>query len=332
MSEDSNPQAYAAMMSNLYWWGVPTLFRCPHLTDPAQCDIALVGVPHSTGNGTTERDQHLGPRAVRDVSAVNRRAHTGFNIVPWDEARIVDLGDVPLPHANNNEKCIEHITEFYKTIDAAGALPVSVGGDHSVTGGILQAIAGPGAKTTGGKPAVLLHFDAHTDAFEHIDHFLGARKSAAHWASYLVRQGHVDATKSVQLGIRGNPRTLDWLEPSHALGYEVITKEKYDELGVEAVIDIVHERVGDEPVYITFDLDCLDPTVAPGVANLEPAFEGFRVPDVMRVIQSMRGKNIIGGDVVCLMPTKDSPNKITSLTAAAIMFEMVSLLADRHRG
>ena len=119
------------MLESLYWWDIPTLFRAPLERDPANADIALVGVPHSTGNGTTERDQHLGPRALRQVSAMAKRVHVEFNIDPWASHRIHDLGDVPLPEANNNEACIERITDFYRDIDSAGARPVSVGGDHS---------------------------------------------------------------------------------------------------------------------------------------------------------------------------------------------------------
>ncbi len=135
----------------------------------------------------------------------------------------------------------------------------------------------------------------------------------------------------MQLGIRGNPRTLDWLEPSYELGYEVITKERFDEYGVERCVEIIRSRIGDAPLYITFDLDCLDPTVAPAVANIEPAFEGFFMKDVMRLLHAVRGCNIIGGDVVCLMPTKDSPNKITAMVTAAVMFEIISLIADGLR-
>ena len=104
------------MMETLYWWGIPTLFRCKNDPDPKNCDIALVGVPHSTGNGTTERDQHLGPRAVRHISAGLKRVHLEFGIDPWKQNKIHDLGDVPLPEANNNEKCIEQITQFFSLI------------------------------------------------------------------------------------------------------------------------------------------------------------------------------------------------------------------------
>ena len=183
---DKKTRDNSAMMNGLYWWGVPTLFRCPHNPDTEGCDIALVGVPHSTGNGTTQRDQHLGPRAVRNISAQGRRGHLKFGISPWEMCEIRDFGDVPLPEANNNEMCIERITEFYEVIAESGVRPISIGGDHSITGGILQAIAGPKSKLTNGEKAVLVHFDAHTDAFHQLDHFLGAVKSAAHWASYLV--------------------------------------------------------------------------------------------------------------------------------------------------
>ncbi len=316
------------MMSSLYWWGIPSLFRCPIEKDPAECDIALVGVPHSTGNGTTERDQHLGPRAVRDISALARRVHVPFQLDPWKACRIADLGDVPFPEANDNEKCIERITDFYKKIDAAGVRPVSIGGDHSITGGILQALGGKNSRLSGGRQVALLHFDAHTDAFEQVPHFLGAYKSAAHWAAYLVRDCYVDASRSVQIGIRGYPRTLDWTKTSSDLGYDIIDIDRYHELGPEAVVDIVRQRVGDMPLYITLDLDCFDATVAPGVSNLEVSVEGLWQRDVLHVLRGMRGLDIIGGDVVCLMPTKDHPNKMTSHLSAAMMFEMICLIAD----
>ena len=318
------------LMETLYWWGVPTLMRCPADADPANCDIALVGVPHSSGNGTTERDQHLGPRAVRHVSAHNRRYHSQFDLMPWDVARINDLGDVPLPEANNNEKSVERISAFFRNIGEAGARPVSIGGDHGITGAIVQAIAGEGAALTSGKKAALLHFDAHTDAFEGLDHWLGAEKSAAHWAAYLVRQGNVDPAKSVQIGMRGAARTRDWLQPSYDLGYEVITMAQYRELGAEKCTEIINERIGDAPLYVTFDLDCLDPTVAPGVSNIEAGVTGWTVDEAMQLLRAVRGKDIIGGDVVCLMPTKDSPNNITAMVAASVMFELISLIADRH--
>ncbi len=319
-----------SIVEGTYWWGIPTLCGAEHDPEPKNCDIALVGVPHSTGNGTTERDQHLGPRAVRHVSGwLGGRVHMDFGIDPWQAVRVRDVGDVLFPQANNNEHCIEQIMAHYASIDKAGARPVSIGGDHSITGGILKSIAGEGARLTGGEKAGLLHIDAHTDTYDMLDHFLGARRSAAHWGSYLVKEGHVDPTRSVQIGLRGHTRSLDWLQTSYDLGYEVITMERYRAEGAAACCDIIRQRLGDGPVYITFDLDSLDPTVAPAVSNLEPGVNGFTVDEVNQLLRAVRGKKVIGGDVVCLMPTKDQPNNITAMVASSVLFEIISLIADQ---
>jgi len=314
-----------------YWWGIPTFFRCPWNEDPAAADIALVGVPHSTGNGSTERDQHLGPRAVRHQSGYYRRAHAIHNISPWDVARVHDLGDVPLPEAMNNEACLRDIEAFYQRLDAAGTRPVSVGGDHSITGGILKAIAGQGRKISGGRPCALVHFDAHTDSYENMPHWLGAVRSAAHWAAYTVREDSVDAARSLQIGIRGHPSKVIHTEKvgtaSRGLGYQVVTMAEFETMGIEKTVEKIRARVGDAPVYVTFDLDCLDPSVAPGVANLEPGFGGMSIREATRVLQGLAGLDVIGGDVVCLMPTKDNPNQITAQVAMVVMFEIISLIS-----
>ncbi|HVJ40442.1 MAG TPA: arginase family protein [Dongiaceae bacterium] len=325
-------QAAAKSSQSWYWWGIPTLFRCPWNEDPAACDIALVGVPHSTGNGSTERDQHLGPRAVRHVSGYYRRAHGIHNIAPFEMARVHDLGDVPLPEAMNNEACIRDIEAYYRRLDEAGTYPVSIGGDHSITGPILKAIAGPDRRLSGGKPVALIHFDAHTDSYENMPHWLGAKRSAAHWAAYTVREDSVDSSRSVQIGIRGHPNTVMHGKvgsASTALGYRVIKMSEFEQLGVEKTIALIRERVGDSPAYVTFDLDCLDPTVAPGVSNLEPGFDGMTMREATGILQGLFGLNIIGGDVVCLMPTKDSPNQITAQVAMVVMFEIISLIAPK---
>ena len=278
------------MMETMYWWGIPTFFRCKNDENINNCDIGLVGVPHSTGNGTTERDQHLGPRAVRNISAGLRRVHVSFNFDPWNSVKINDLGDVMLPEANDNEKCIKRIIEYYEKISKSGKKVVSMGGDHSITGGIVKGLANKKSKLTKGKKINLIQFDAHTDTYENLGHFMGAKKSAAHWASYLVREGYVDAKHSSQIGIRGNPRTLNWLKPSYNLGYQVITMEDFRKIGINKCIKKIIKNLDDKPVYITFDLDCLDPSVAPAVANIEPASRGFNIEEVITLLQSLKGK------------------------------------------
>jgi len=319
-----------------YWWGVPTFFRCPWNEDPAAADIAAVGVPHSSGNGSTERDQHLGPRAVRNVSGYYRRAHGVHGFAPWDLCRINDLGDVPLPEAMNNEACVRDIEAFFSRLDAAGVNPVSIGGDHGITGPIIKGIAGPGRRLSGGKACSLIHFDAHTDSYENMPHWLGARRSSAHWAAYTVREHAVEPSRSLQLGMRGHPASIihgDGVgDFSRSLGYRVVPMTEIEEIGVKGVVELIRNRVGDNPAYLTFDLDCLDPSVAPGVSNLEPGFGGLTIREATRILQGLMGLNIIGADIVCLMPTKDNPNSITAQVAMVLMFELICLIAAKRTG
>lgn len=156
-------EARRAQMRHWYWWGVATFFKCPWNEAPEACDIGLVGVPHSTGNGSTERDQHLGPRSIRHVSGRLRRAHQAFRLTPWEELTIHDLGDVPLPEANNNEVSVAHIQDYYEILDEVGTRPVSFGGDHAITGPILKALGGSEARIAEGRKLSLVHFDAHRD-------------------------------------------------------------------------------------------------------------------------------------------------------------------------
>jgi guanidinopropionase len=309
------------------WWGIATMFRCPHDTDPNNSDIALVGVPHSSGNALTYRDQHLGPRAIRDVSAGYRRIHKQFQMSPWEACRINDLGDVPLPHAMVGEKTLKDIEAYYKELDAAGARPVSVGGDHSITLPILRAIAGPGSNISKG-PIAVVHFDAHTDGYDTGGHYFGNTEWAGSWSRIMNEEGLVIPEKVFQIGIRGNPEYLDEDDPSLKAGYRVIEMEEFDQIGVEAVVKEIRGKIGDTPVYITFDLDSLDPSVAPGTTLPEPGSTGLIMREAKGILQGMRGMNVIGGDLVCLMPTKDSPNKITSWNGMAILFEQICLIAD----
>ena len=118
-----------------------------------------------------------------------------------------------------------------------------------------------------------------------------------------MTEGHVDASKSVQIEIQGNAFTLDWRASSHRLGYRVIGIDEFHELGIRETIAQIRQRVGDAPLYITIDLDVLDPSVAPAVSNMEPGYTGFMMSEATGVLQGLRGLDVIGADIVCLMPT-----------------------------
>ena len=317
MNEESNE-----LPEGSNWWGIATLFRCELENDPAAVDIGLVGVPHSSGNGTSTRDQHYGPRMVRHVSTEYRRSHDEFNISPWEMCRIRDMGDPPMPNAMVNDLAIDDIQKFYKNLDNGNVRPVSIGGDHSITLPILRAIAGSDSKV-GGEGIAVVHFDAHTDTYNTEPHYMGNKEWAGSWACTMKDEGLVDPDYVFQIGIRGHG--YDQADTNQ--GYRVIQYKEFMKLGVDAVVEEIRARIGDRPVYITFDLDVLDATVAPGVANVE-AGEGMRMGEAMGVLQGMRGMNVIGGDVVCLVPPKDNPNNITSINAGVIMFEQICLIAD----
>ena len=312
----------------LHWWGPPTLYRCALEPDPANVDVALVGVPHSSGNGTTWRDQHLGPRSIRDVSMAYQRLHLGWRFDPWNACRIRDMGDVPILNTLVNDVAVREIERYFGPIDAAGVRPVSFGGDHSISLAILRAIAGPDSHL--GRPAAVVHFDAHYDTYDDFPNWYGAYDSAGHWASKSVHEHHVDATRSVQIGIRGHDVWMDPGKTSRELGYRIVTKDEFDDdLGIDGTIALIRERVGDLPVYVSFDLDALDTTIAPAVSNPEPGEEGLTMKEAIRVIQGMRGMDVIGADVVELMPSVDSPNSMTAQNATRIGFELICLIADR---
>jgi guanidinopropionase len=308
-------------MRSTYWWGIPTFLAAEHDPDPAACDIALVGVPHSSGNGSTERDQHLGPRAVRHVSAGYRRRHRRFGIVPHELCRMRDVGDVVMPEFMVSDRAVASIQERFHELAVAGARPLAVGGDHSITLPILRALAAE-------RPVALVHLDAHLDSYDRMDSWFGVSDSAAHWASKAVHENLVDPSHSIQLGMRGHMSPWTQANVSDELGYRVLEKALCDELGTDGVVDAILERVGESPIYVSFDLDCLDPSVAPAVSNLEPGEDGFTMSEASRIVQGLRGRHIVGGDVVCLIPTKDNPNRITAMNAGTILFELASLTAE----
>lgn len=328
IDQDYDIATARADMARWNWWGVPTFFRCPWNEDFGSCDIGLVGVPHSAGNGSTDRNQHLGPRQIRNLSGRHRRYNQALLLNPWEECRIHDLGDVPLTHGNDNEKSIDHIETFFLAIAQSGCRPVAYGGDHSITGPILKALAGESSKLDEGQKISLVHFDAHRDDLEHMPHWLGAERSAAHWAAYTVREGAVDPSTSIQIGIRGNPSKPMKSFNESPMGYEIVSADDVFELGLSKVSEMMKARIGDNPVYVTFDLDSLDPSDAPGVSNVEAGYRGLRAWEAIKLLHALRGRNIIGADVVCAMPTRDNPNDITGLTGSVIMFELLSLIAD----
>jgi guanidinopropionase len=299
------------------WYGISTFFRCPYREDPADTDIAIVGVPSTAGN-TIERGQYLGPRAIRNASGGHRRAHRELGVDTFGVCRIGDLGDVPVQNMGNPLEAVRDFQRTFEGIDAAGATPLAFGGDHGVTLPILRAVAGPSSRL--GEPVAVVLFDSHTDAFDPID----GHEHGGSWAKTGVAEGLIDADRSLMIGLNGGLALLD-MEDWARDRYRTIDVDEFDRLGVDGVSREIRERVGDAPVYVTVDLDAIELSEAPAVSN--PELGGIRAQDLQRVIRGMRGLNVVGSDIVEFCGRKQGDD-LTAFTAAILGHELLTIMAE----
>jgi len=293
---------------------IPTFMRTPHLRDPAQTDIALVGVPY---DGATEArpGARYGPREIRNMSTMMRAVHHVTRINPYCLCRVADLGDVPLGQALDIAASHTDITAFFRTLSQAGATPLAAGGDHSITLPILRALAKD-------EPVGLFHFDAHTDTW---NEELGSRFSHGTPFRRAVEEGLLDPKRTVQIGIRGAANSEEAWNYSVDSGMRVIFMEEFTSLGVDGVIAEARRVIGSGPTYLTFDVDGLDPAFAPGTGT--PEVGGVTPVAAQALVRGLRGANLIGADVVEVSPPYD-PSGGTALIGATFMYEILCLLAE----
>lgn len=295
--------------------GIPTFMRAPYAAEIKDIDIAMAGVPYDGGVTNRPGARH-GPREIRNQSSFMRGIHHVSRINPFETCRVADVGDVPFLEAHHPDKAMAEIEAFYRDIHAAGALPLSAGGDHSVTHPIFRAIAAPDA------PIGMVHVDAHTDTW---DSWQGNKFNHGAPFRRAVEDGVLDPKRAVQIGIRGPQNVFDGWDFSINSGMRVIFMEEFTELGVDAVIEEARRVVGAGPVYISFDVDGLDPVYAPGTGT--PEVGGITTVEAQKLLRGLRGLNLIGGDVVEVAPPFD-PSGNTALVGATIMFEILCLLAE----
>jgi guanidinopropionase len=293
---------------------IATFMRTPLQRDPTGLDIALCGVPFDLGVTNRPGARH-GPREIRNMSSLCRSIHHVTKVNPFKLCKIADVGDVPFTHLFQIENAIEDIEAFYRRIHAAGAAPLSAGGDHSITYPIFKAIAAD-------RPVGMVHIDAHTDTW---DEFLGTKFSHGAPFRRAVEDGLLDPRRTVQIGIRGAQNTDQGWAFSLETGMRVIFMEEFTELGVEKVIAEARRVVGDGPTYISFDVDGLDPVYAPGTGT--PEIGGMTTIEAQLLMRGLRGLDIIGGDVVEVSPPFD-PSGNTALVGASIMYEILCVLAE----
>lgn len=297
--------------------GMPTFMRAPQVGDAAEVDIAMIGVPFDAAVTNRPGARH-GPREIRNMSSLMRSIHPVSRINPYKLCRVGDLGDVPLPRVYDLSATVQDIADFYRKVQAAGAIPLSAGGDHSITCPILQAIGE-------GCPIGLVQIDAHTDTW---NEFLGSKFTHGAPFRRAVEAGVLDPKRTIQVGIRGAQNTEEGWTFSRDSGMRVVFMEEFTGMGVKEMIAEIRRVVGDGPTYISFDMDGLDPAFAPGTGT--PEVGGLTTVEAQALLRGLQGLNLVGGDVVEVSPPFD-PTGNTALVGATMMYEILCVLADAVR-
>lgn len=311
--QSANPQPVDAAVVPRFS-GFPTFMRLPAAASLQGLDIALIGVPFDGGTTNRAGARH-GPREVRNQSSFIRRVHHVSGIAPYDLARIADVGDVRINPIDLMDS-LKRIEAFFADVAKAGVLPLSVGGDHLMTLPILRGIAA-------GRPVGMVHFDAHSDTN---DTYFG-NNPYTHGTPFrrAVEEGLLDPKRVIQIGIRGStydPKDLDFAREA---GFRIVMMEEFMERTPQDVMAEARQVVGEAPVYISFDVDALDPSQAPGTGT--PEIGGITTREAQQMLRLLRGLNIVGGDVVEVSPPFD-PSGMTALVGATMMWEILCIMAD----
>ena len=297
--------------------GVATFMRRPLVEtadDWAGVDVGIVGVPFDGGVTNRPGARH-GPRHLRDQSTLMGVTNYQTGVRPYDLATVADLGDVYIEGVYQLDQAIAEIEAFYATVAAANVVPLTAGGDHSITLPIMRALS-----KARGEPLGLIHFDAHCDTgpelFGHKHHHGGPFRVA-------VEEGLLDPKRTIQIGIRGPTEPL-WAF-SYESGMTVIHIEEFYALGIPEVVRQAKKIAGTGPTYLSFDVDGLDPVYAPGTGT--PEVGGFTTFEAQQVLRHLDGVDIVAGDVVEVCPPFD-PSGTTGLNGAQMMWEILCLLTQ----
>ena len=291
--------------------GITSFMRRKYTKDMAGVDVAVMGVPFDTAT-TNRSGTRFGPRAIRNASTIMAWERPyGMEFDPFDKLAVVDAGDAHFDFGRP-EKVPEAIEAAAYEIISQGPALLTLGGDHFIAYPLIKAHV----KKHGG-PISILHFDAHSDTWadenDRIDH-----GTMFYWA---VKQGLVDPGTSVQIGLRtSNPDTM---------GFNIIDAPAVHAQSIDATVAATRRHLAKTPVYVTFDIDCLDPSYAPGTGT--PVCGGLTSHQAISILRGLQGINIIGMDVVEVAPTYDV-GEITSLAASHLAMEMLYLYANRPTG
>jgi len=295
--------------------GIATFAHLPQLSEVSDVDVAIVGVPFDTGV-SYRPGARFGPNHVRESSRLLRPYNPAANVSPFATQQVVDAGDIAA-NPFDIEEAISSIQKSYDQLSERAKKIVTIGGDHTITLPILRSL-----KAKHG-PISVVHFDAHLDTW---DSYFGADYTHGTTFRRASEEGLLDPEGCMHIGIRGPLYAAKDLTDDKALGFQIFSSVEFQDLGVNAAIEKMKARVGKRPVYISIDIDVLDPAHAPGTGT--PEAGGLTSRELLSVLRATAGMNVIGADIVEVAPAYDHA-QITGIAASHVMYELISAFAAK---
>ncbi|MEX1079995.1 MAG: agmatinase [Homoserinimonas sp.] len=295
--------------------GIATFARLPRLEDVERADVAIVGVPFDSGV-SYRPGARFGPAHVREASRLLRPYNPAQEISPFAVQQVADAGDIAA-NPFNIDDAVREIEAGALELATRAEKIVAIGGDHTIALPLLRAIAQKHG------PAAVLHFDAHLDTW---DTYFGAPTTHGTPFRRASEEGLIDLTASIHVGIRGPLYGVGDLADDQRLGFTIVTTEDVEEHGVSAAIERIRTRIGDKPLYISIDIDVLDPAHAPGTGT--PEAGGLTSRELLRMVRALSDRNIVGADVVEVAPAYDHA-QLTAVAASHVAYELISAMAPR---
>ncbi|WKD58382.1 Guanidinobutyrase [Corynebacterium capitovis DSM 44611] len=287
--------------------------------DGRRADVKVVGAPFDSGV-SYRPGTRFGPSHVRQSSRLLRPYNPATDTSPFAQVQVADAGDVSL-NPFNIEEAIASLESDATTLTDDGATLVTIGGDHTIALPLLRV-----ASARAGKPVALLHFDAHLDTW---DTYFGADYTHGTPFRRASEEGIIDRDAICHVGTRGPLYGRSDLEDDKRMGFGIVTSADIFRLGVESVVKSLRDRVGDRPLYISVDIDVLDPAHAPGTGT--PEAGGMTSRELLEIIRGLRGLNVVGADIVEVSPSYDHA-ELTGIAASHVAYDLITLIADNRSG
>ncbi len=294
--------------------GIRTFMRAPHTTELAGVDAAVYGIPFDTAT-SFRTGPRFGPEGIRSASALLRPYNPALGVDVVESLSVVDLGDFPVS-PGDTERTYAQVEAALAPVVEAGVFPLALGGDHSITLAELRVVA----RRHG--PVALVQLDAHGDTWEE---YFGQKFFHGTTFKRALEEGLLDPAASVQAGLRGSTYGAGDIEEAREMGFTVLVADDLRALGPDAYGELVLEKTAGRPVFLSFDVDFLDPAFAPGTGT--PEVGGFSTAEALACLRALRGIALAAADVVEVSPPYDGPGQQTALAAANVAYELLSLRA-----